>query len=338
SNYTYAEAFADETLPHWIAAHVHTFEFLGAVPQMVVPDNPRTGVSRACRYEPDLNPTYQELTRHYAVGVLPARPYKPRDKAKVECGVLIVERWIVAALRHRRFHSLGDLNAAIRELLDRLNRRPFKKRPGCRLSLFEELDRPALRPLPAAAFELALWSRATVNIDYHIQFEHSFYSVPHHLARQAVEVRSTPATVEIFHRGVRVASHRRALKPQFAVTDPQHRPKAHRAHLDWPPSRMIAWARQAGPQTAAAVEHILAAHPHPEMGYRSCLGVIRLGQRHGAERLEAAARRALATGCVNYRSLDSILRRGLDREPFGAQPPTSPAAEHANLRGPDYYQ
>jgi transposase/DNA replication protein DnaC len=204
SNYTWAEAFINQTLTSWLAGHVHAFEFFGGVPEMVVPDNPRTAVTRAHRYEPDLNPSYQQMALHYGVGVLPARPYKPRDKAKVESGVLVVERWIVAALRHRRFHSLAELNLAIRELLDRLNQRPFKKRPGSRASLFAELDQPALRPLPAQPFELAEWRMATVNIDYHIQFDHAFYSVPYHLARQKVEVRATAETIEIFHRGQRV--------------------------------------------------------------------------------------------------------------------------------------
>jgi transposase len=338
SNYTWAEAFINQTLTSWLAGHVHAFEFFGGVPEMVVPDNPRTAVTRAHRYEPDLNPSYQQMALHYGVGVLPARPYKPRDKAKVESGVLVVERWIVAALRHRRFHSLAELNLAIRELLDRLNQRPFKKRPGSRASLFAELDQPALRPLPAQPFELAEWRMATVNIDYHIQFDHAFYSVPYHLARQKVEVRATAETIEIFHRGQRVASHRRTHQAHIALTDPEHRPKAHRAHLEWPPSRMIAWAQQTGPHTAAVVERILDSFPHPENGYRSCLGVIRLGGRYGPQRLEAAAQRAVATGCLSYRSLDSILRHRLDTEPLDASPATSPAAAHANLRGSGYYQ
>jgi len=248
----------------------------------------------------------------------------------------VVERWIVARLRHRRFHRLADLNAAMRELLAELNHRAFKKRPGTRASLFEELDRPALRPLPAQPFELAEWRHAKVNIDYHVEFDRAFYSVPYALARQPVEVRATAATVEIFHRGQRVASHRRTHQPHEAVTEAEHRPKAHRAHLDWPPSRMIAWAKQTGPNTAALIEGILASYPHPEMGYRSCLGVIRLGARYGPERLEAAALRAVATGALRYRSLDSILRRRLDQEPLDAPPAPAPAAEHDNLRGAGY--
>jgi transposase len=337
SNYTYAEAGPDQQMAAWIGAHVRTFEFLGGCPRLVVPDNAKTGVAKPCRYEPDLNPTYQEMASHYGVGVLPTRPRKPRDKAKVEVGVQIAERWIVAALRHRKFFSLGELNRAIGELLEKLNQRPFQKREGSRRSLFLEVDQPALQPLPAERFDLSVWSQATVNIDYHIQFDSSFYSVPYRLARHEVEVRATPTTVEIFHRGQRVASHRRAPKPYTAVTDPEHRPASHRAHLDWPPSRMIEWARTVGPRTAALVEKILEAFPHPEMGYRSCLGVIRLGQRYPAARIEAAAERALATGAVSYKSLDSILRRHLDEQPLNL-PAARPLPSHENIRGAAYFE
>lgn len=338
SNYTYAEATADQQMGSWIGAHVRTFEFLGGCPQLVVPDNTRTGVSRACRYEPDLNPTYQQMAMHYGVGVLPARPRKPRDKAKVEVGVQIAERWIVAALRHRRFFSLVQLNGAIRELLERLNQRRFKKREGSRRSLFEEVDRPALRPLPVERFELAEWSEATVNIDYHIQFDKSFYSVPYQLARQTVEVRATTTTVEIFHQGKRMASHVRTSKAYAAVTNSEHRPASHRAHLDWPPSRMIQWAATVGPRTVQIVEKILEAQPHPEMGYRSCLGIIRLGQRYPIARVEAAAERALITGAVSYKSMESILRHNLDQQPLS--PPAAPrsAPEHGNIRGAAYFE
>jgi transposase len=337
SNYTYAEASEDQGMASWIGAHVHTFEFLGGCPQLVVPDNAKTGVLKPCRYEPDLNPTYQEMALHYGVGVLPTRPRKPRDKAKVEVGVQIAERWIIAALRHRRFFSLAELNQAIGELLEKLNQRPFKKRDGTRQSVFLEVDQPALRPLPAERFDLSMWSQATVNIDYHIQFEGSFYSVPYQLVRQAVEVRATPTTLEIFHKGQRVASHVRVHKAYTAVTNPEHRPASHRAHLDWPPSRMIAWAGTVGPRTAEVVEKILKAFPHPEMGYRSCLGIIRLGQRYPAPRVEAAAERALATGAVSYKSLDSILRHRLDQQPL--HPPAArPLVGHDNIRGAAYFE
>jgi transposase len=338
SNYTYAEAYRDQQLLSWIGAHVRTFEFLGGCPQLVVPDNAKTGVHKPCRYEPDLNPTYQEMALHYGVGVLPTRPRKPRDKAKVEVGVQIAERWIIAALRHRKFFSLHELNLAIRELLDKLNQRPFKKRPGSRYTLFVEVEQPALRPLPAQAFDFSVWSQATVNIDYHIQFDGSFYSVPYQLARKMVEVRSTPMTIEIFHQQQRVASHVRTYKPYTAVTHPEHRPASHRAHLDWPPSRMLQWARSVGPRTAEMVEKILDTYPHPEMGYRSCLGIIRLGQRYPATRVEAAAERALLTGAVSYKSLDSILRRRLDQQPLSSPATARSLSTHDNIRGAAYFE
>jgi transposase len=339
SNYTYAEATRSQELQPWIGAHVRAFEFFGGCPKLVVPDNTKTGVTRACRYDPDLNPTYQEMALHYGVGVVPARPYKPRDKAKVEVGVQIAQRWIVAALRHRKFFSLQELNLAIRELLEKLNQRPFQKRPGSRHSLFLELDGPALRPLPQQRFDLAAWSQATVNIDYHIQFDHSFYSVPYILTRKTVEVRATPTTVEIFYQGERVASHARAHKPYTAVTHPEHRPRSHQAHLQWPPSRMVQWAASVGPHTAEVVNQILAAYPHPEMGYRSCLGIIRLGEKYSASRLEAAAQRALSSGAVRYKSLESMLRHGLDQQPLAVPSPEErTTTSHNNIRGAEYFQ
>lgn len=274
---------------------------------------------------------------HYGTGVLPARVRKPKDKAKVEVGVQIAERWILAALRNRKFFSLKDINQAIAELLDKLNRKPFKKREGTRWSLWQELDRPALRPLPQEPYDMSAWSKATVNIDYHIQFDQSFYSVPYYLARQNVEVRATPSTIEIFHNSIRVASHVRARKAHTAVTITEHRPKAHQAHLDWPPSRMIQWAETVGPNTSQVVSQILEAFPHPEMGYRSCLGVIRLADRYSVQRVEAAAQRALATGAVRYKSLASMLKHSLDREPLAAPEPPRPPSGHDNIRGAEYF-
>jgi len=338
SNYTYAEATRSHELEHWIGAHVRAFEFFGGCPKLVVPDNAKTGVTRACRYDPDLNPTYQEMALHYGVGVVPARPYKPRDKAKVEVGVQIAQRWIVAALRHRKFFSLHELNLAIRELLEKLNQRPFQKRPGSRQSLFVELDQPALRSLPAERFDGSAWSQAKVNIDYHIQFDHSCYSVPYTLARQTVDVRATPSTIEIFHQGVRMASHARSHKPYTASTHPEHRPRSHQAHLEWPPSRIVQWASTIGPHTAQVVDKILAAFPHPEMGYRSCLGIIRLSHRYSPARLEAAAQRALLTGAIRYKSIDSILRRSLDQQPLAQTSAERPTTTHDNIRGAEYFQ
>jgi transposase len=337
SSYTFAEPRWTQTLPDWIGAHIDAFEFFGGVPAIAVPDNPKTGVTKACRYEPELNRTYQEMAAYYGIAVVPARPRKPRDKAKVEAGVLLVERWILAALRKRKFFSLAELDEAIAELLERLNNRPFRKREGSRRTLFETLDQPALRPLPAERYQYGEWRTARVNIDYHIEFERHYYSVPYQLVGQAVELRASSATLEIFHRGARVASHIRSSVPHDATTVTEHRPKSHQKHLEWTPSRLIQWAASVGPATAGVCQRILDSKPHPEMGFRSCLGIFRLAKQYSTERMEAAARRALALNACSYQSLKSILERGLDSLPVEAAPPTRPPVEHDNIRGADYF-
>ncbi len=337
SNHTYAEAFPSQELEHWVSGHVHSFEAWGGATRIVVPDNPRTGVSKAHRYEPILNATYAEMAAHYGVAVIPARPYKARDKAKVESGVQVVQRWILARLRKRRFFSLAELNAAIMELLRRLNARPFKKLPGSRQSRFEDLDRPALRPLPATRYQFAVWKTATVNIDYHIEVDHHYYSVPYQLAREQVDVRLSATTVEIFRRGRRVASHLRSRVRGGHTTAPEHMPESHRRHLEWTPTRIVSWAEGTGPKTAALVTAVMASRPHPEQGYRSCLGIMRLGKRFGDDRLEAACSRALAVRALSYRSVESILKTGLDRQALPEALPLIPRT-HEFVRGPDYYR
>ena len=337
SNYTYAEAHGAPDLPSWIGGHVRAFEFFGGVPEIVVPDNPKTAVKLPCWYEPDLNPTYQEMAAHYGTVVIPARPRRPRDKAKVEAAVLVVERWILAALRHRTFTGVTELNEAIWELLDRLNDRPFRKLPGSRRSLFETLDKPALKPLPPTPYEFAEWKKAKVNIDYCVEVFGNYYSVPYQLVREVVDVRITAHTVEVFHKGRRVASHPRLTGKGASRVDDSHRPASHRAYLEWTPSRIVNWARSVGPNTAKLIETILKDRPHPEQGYRSCLGILRLGKRYPRERVEAAAQRALAVRAHSYRSVKSILEKGLDQQPL--ESPQHPLAlpDHANLRGPGYY-
>jgi len=339
SSYTYAEATRDQQMEAWIQGHIHALEFYDGVPALVVPDNAKTSVTKACRYDPDVNPTYQDLAAHYGFAVLPARPYKPRDKAKVEAGVLLAERWIIAALRQRQFFALAELNQAIGELLGRLNQRPFRKREGSRASLFESLDKPALQPLPVERFDLSQWSRARVNIDYHLAFDGNFYSVPHHLVHELLEVRSTATTVEIVHQGQRVASHLRSRGRGQTISNVEHRPRSHQAHLEWTPSRMVNWARTIGPFAAQLFERILADKPHPEMGYRSCLGLIRLAERYTPARLEAAAQRALVTGACRYRSVKSILSHSLDRQPLPAEEAgPAPPPRHDNIRGAEYFE
>jgi transposase len=344
SNYTYAEASFTQDLPSWIGAHTRALAFFGGVPALVVPDNLKAGVSRADRYEPDVNPTYYAWAEHYGTAILPTRPYKPRDKAKAENAVLVVERWILAALRHRTFFSLAELNTAMRALLERLNDKPFQKLLGSRRSLFAQLDRPALKPLPAQPYEYAQWCRVRVGVDYHIEVDHSHYSVPAALVRQEVEVRLTAGVVEVLHQGRRVASHARSERPGQCVTDPHHRPLAHQKHLEWTSTRLVAWAEQVGPATKTLVQAILEARPHPEHGYRSCLGLQRLSQHYPLERLEAASARAMAIGARSYRSVKSILEHGLDQFalPSDAVPGEGAHLQsvlaHAHVRGAAYYR
>ncbi|MGH7273174.1 MAG: IS21 family transposase, partial [Nitrospiria bacterium] len=338
SNYTYVEATWSEDLPSWILAHGHAFEFLGGVPAIVVPDNLKAGVSKACRYEPDLNPAYQEMATHYGIVVIPARVRKPRDKAKVEVGVLIVERWIVAALRNQTFFSLSELNSAIRSLLERLNDRPFKKLPGSRRLLFESLDRPALRPLPQSRYEYAEWAKARVNIDYHVELKGHYYSVPYTLVHEQLDVRLTDTTVEIFHKGKRVASHPRSFQKGRHNTLAEHMPQSHQRYLEWSPSRLIHWAEKVGLATAQVVQTILSSRLHPEQGFRACLGILRLGKGYGQDRLEAACIRAIVLKSFSYKSIESILKTGLDRRPLPSEPAPTLSVEHENIRGPHDYQ
>lgn len=337
SNYTFAEAAWTQGLGDWVGSHIRAFEFLGGVPEIVVPDNLKSGVTRTCRYEPGVNLTYEEMAQHYGVAVVPARPRKPRDKAKVEVGVQVVERWILAALRKQTFFSLGTVNHAIAELLAKLNDRPFRKREGTRRTLFESLDRPALRALPAERYQYGEWKTARVNIDYHVEVDHHWYSVPYRLTQQEVETRATASTIEVFHKGIRVASHARSYTPHKHTTVHAHRPRAHQRHLEWTPLRIVEWSATIGTATAQVVARILASNRHPEQGFRSCLGILRLGSKYPHTRVEAAAKRALLLNVCSYQSLKSILERGLDTQ--DPQPPHNPQPpiDHPNLRGPDYY-
>jgi transposase len=337
SNYTYAEATCDQSLGNWISSHIRAFEHFGGVPGIVVPDNLKSGVTRACRYEPDLNPTYNDMAVHYGTAVIPARVRTPRDKAKVEVGVQIVERWILAALRNRTFFSLAELNAAIKELLERLNNRPFKKLGGTRASWFESIDRPALKPLPESRYEYAEWKKARVNIDYHVELDGHYYSVPYQLVREKVEIRHTASTVEVLFRGKRVASHRKDGRRGRHTTCKEHMPRSHQRHLEWTPSRIVRWASTVGKSCSHVVETVMETRRHPEQGFRSCLGILRLEKRYSKERLEAACRRAVAIGSCSYRSVKSILEKELDRQPLPNTGPDPEPIVHENIRGRSYY-
>jgi transposase len=339
SSYTFAEATWSQDLPCWIGSHIRAFEYFEGLPMLVTPDNPKTGVRKACRYEPDLNPTYNDMATHYSVAILPARPRKPRDKAKVENAVQVVQRWIVAALRKRTFFTLAEVNTAIAELLVLLNNKPFRKREGTRASQFAAFDKPALRPLPADRYEIGQWRRLKVELDYHVPADGHFYSVPYQLVGKDVDIRLTASTVEIFYDGLRVASHPRSFVADKSTTVPEHRPKAHQQYLEWTPSRLLGWADAAGPNTAELFRQILAAKPHPEMGYRSCLGLVRLSGKHTSERLEAAAARALHFGAYSFASVESILRHRLENQPLPdvAAEPQPAAIAHSNIRGAAYF-
>jgi transposase len=335
SNYTFALATPSQKVDDWLDAHVKCFRFLNGVTEIVVPDNLKSGVRSPDRYEPDLNPSYQDLATHYGCAVIPARVRKPRDKASVEVGVQIVQRWVLSALRKRTFYSMGELNEAIAVLVDVLNRRPFKKLPGNRYTRFLELDQPALRPLPAKDYEMAEWKRATVNIDYHIELDKHRYSVPYQLVGESVDVRYTNWTVEILHMGGRVAAHKRSYRVGGFSTQEGHRPKAHQK-TEWTPSRLIEWGCKIGPQTGAFVGRLLMVRPHPEQGFRSALALLKLAKEFSPERLEAACKMGLDMNVASARVIKNILQAGRDR----AQPEQTELnlpQDHENIRGGGSY-
>jgi transposase len=338
SNYTYAQAMLARDLPSWIKAHVHAFEFFQGVPEILVPDNLKAGVTNPCRYEPDINPTYLELAQYYGTTVIPARSAKPRDKAKVESAVLAAERWILAPLRNHSFFSLTELNKAIAQRLEELNNRTFQKLNTTRRRLYETIDKPALKPLPERRYQYAEWKKARVNIDYHIEVDRHYYSVPYQLVKGQVDVRLTAATVEVLFKNRRVASHQRSYREGGFTTLREHMPKSHRRYLEWTPSRIIRWAGQNGPKTEKLVTQIMRSRPHPEQGFRSCLGIMRLAQRYSAERVENACARALALNGLSYKSVESILKNGLDQQPAVLDQTEDPAPlAHDNIRGNEYY-
>jgi transposase len=338
SSYTYAEASWTQTLPDWIGSHVRALAFMGGVPAQLVPDNPKVGVDRANWYEPGLNRTYLDLATHYQTAILPARPRKPRDKAKVEVGVLVVERWILARLRNRRFFSLAELNQAIGELVADLNARPMRRLGVSRRDLFFELDRPALKELPAEPYEYAEWRVRRVGLDYHVDIDGHYYSVPHRLIREQLDARITAHTIELFRKGERVAVHLRGAGRGRHTTIAEHMPSSHRRYAEWTIERIGREAVAIGPSTAKLAALILESRPHPEQGYRACLGILRLARQYGAERLEAACDRGLDIGARSYSSIQSILKHGLDRRPAKPTRQGELLPDHSNIRGSRYYQ
>ena len=336
SSLTYAEASWTQGLSDWIGSHTRTFAFMGGVPATVVCDNLRSGITKACFYEPAVNRSYAEMAAHYSTTILPARPYRPRDKAKAEVGVQVATRFIIAKLRNRQFFSLTALNAAIAKLVTQINDRMSRHLGASRRALFEGLERSALKPLPAEPYVFAEWKQCRVGLDYHVEIEKHYYSVPHQLLRETVWARITARTIEVFHRGQRVAAHVRSSSNRKHTTVREHMPSSHRRYADWTPERLRRQAGEIGRHTAALVETILQERTHPEQGFRACVGILRLTKSYGRERLEAACSRALEIGARSYSSVNSILKNNLDRQ----QPATSadgPAIAHDNIRGPTYF-
>ena len=339
SSYTYAEASRSQKLPEFVGSTVRALEYFGAAPDVLVPDQLRSAVSKPHRIDPEINATFAEMGRHYGCAVVPARPRKPRDKAAVEVGMQIAQRWILACIRNERFFSLDALNGRIRELLERLNTRRFQKKDDCRRTAFETLDRPAMRALPPTRFEVGEWKLDVgVGIDYCILLDHRPYSVPSTLIGQRVDVRVTARVVEIFHGGVRVALHMRSHgRKGLAVIDPEHRPRSHREYGAWPPERILEWAATFGPAVRELISEMLTKRPHPELSYRAALGVLRMGKTHGEERLEAACRKALSIGSPSYRSVAAILKHHLDRTAPPAMQLPAPPVANDDVRGGDYF-
>lgn len=343
SSLTYAEATLTQRGPDFIASHIRAFEYFGGVARAVVPDQLRSGVRSPCRYEPKIQRTYEAMASHYSTTVLPARPKHPKDKAKVEVAVQVAERWILACIRDEVFYSLANLNARISELLEVINTRPMRQYGVSRRELFERVERVALLPLPTERFAYCDFAKATVNIDYHFVYDDHFYSVPYQLRYEkvpVVELRATANTIEVFYRNKRVASHIRNYVKHAHTTKPEHMPEAHRKHLEWTPSRLISWGGKIGPKTQELVTKILETRKHPEQGYRTCLGLLRLSKKYGDDRLEAASARALQARAYSYRHVASMLANGLDRQPMLPLPEAddSPAVpDHHNVRGRGYY-
>jgi transposase len=342
SNLTYIEPVLSEDLPTWIGCHIRAFEYFGGVPEVAVPDNLKSGVKRPCYYEPDVNQTYNDLAQHYSFAVIPARVRKPRDKAKAEQGVLLAERWVIAALRHHRFSSLAQVAEAVLPLLERLNNKPMRQMKKSRREVFDEVEKATLRPLPAVRFTMSEWKKVKVNIDYHVEFDEHYYSVHYSYYSQNkrdMEVRATAATVEILWRGRRIASHVRSYKKYDHTTLRDHMPESHRQHSEWTPSRLVDWGRSVGPMTGTVVEEIMRRRAHPEQGYRACLGLLRLRKSYSGERIESACAHAVKYGTYSYQSIKAILKNNRDQLCPDADGEADAALPwHRNIRGPGYYQ
>lgn len=338
SQFIFVEATATQQLPDWIQSHVHMWEFFGGVSHVVVPDNLKSGIKKAHRYDPDINANYQHMSEHYGVAIVPARIYRPKDKAKAENAVGIIERQILAPLRHITFTSLAEINAAIKPKVIALNSQSFQKMKTSRLALFEAIDKPALKPLPLERYQYAEWQRAKVHIDYHFVFDNHYYSVPYRLIHQEIEVRATSKIVECYFKGKRIVSHLRNYNRYKHSTLQEHMPPAHRAHAEWSPERIKRWADKIGPQTMKFISYLIASRAFPEQAYRACLGVLRLSKRYGEDRLENACYIAYESGAIRYKQVELILKNRLDAVPHSRAVNTPVITSHENIRGSKYYK
>ncbi len=337
SNLTYVEPVFTEELATWISCHVHAYEFFGGVSELTIPDNLRSAVTKASKYEPVLNETYADLARHYGTAILPARAYRPRDKAKVEQGVLLASRWILAVLRNHSFFSLGELRDAVKVLVTRLNDRQMKKLKKSRRQLFEEVERAVLKPLPSEPYEFADWEKPRVGLNYHVEFDDHHYSVRYTLYGERLDLRATATTIEVFRGGKREASHARSYVKHGYTTQREHMPQGHQEFAEWTPERIIGWAKTIGPMTAAVVEEIMLSRPHPQQGFNACLGIMRLRKGYEPERIERACARAKERRACSYRSVKNILRHNLDKEETALDQPQGSLPLHENVRGAGYY-
>jgi transposase len=337
SNLTYAEPVLHQDLPTWVGCHVRAFEYFGGTTEIWVPDNPRVGVTKASKYDPLLNRTYEDLSAHFGAAVIPARPFKPRDKAKVEAAVLIASRWILAVLRNRTFYSLEEMRIAVAECLEKLNHRQMRRLKKSRLELFEEIERAALKPLPVRPFEYAEWTQPKVDLSYHVGHDDHFYSVHFSLIGEQLDLRATETTIEIFRRGTRIESYPRSYQKGKYTTLKHHMPRAHLDQVEWTPERLTGWAKKTGPKTVALLEAIMASKAHPQQGFKACLGVLRLAKQYPAARIERAAARALHFRTLNSGSIASMLKNNLDALALPGEEPQQALPLHENIRGRNYY-
>jgi len=337
SNYTYCEATWSQSLPDWLGSHARAFTFFGGVSRLIVPDNLKSGVSKACRYDPDVNPSYQQLAAHYGVAIMPARPYKPQDKAKAEVGVQIIERWILAKLRHQTFFSLAELNQCISALLVGVNQKPFKQFKGSRQQWFESLDQPALQPLPKQPYQYTDIKTVKVHVDYHIQYDNHLYSVPHHLVGEKLELHAKDYLIELYFQHQRVTSHARCYHPG-TTTFPEHMPTRHEKHHQWNAGRLMNWAKDIGDEVLLWVKTQLKQKQHEQQAYRACLGLLNLSKNYPHQRLNNACAIANQNQLDRLGQIKSILNSNQDQliNESGEQLPLLPQ-DHENIRGPQSF-